>query len=53
MAPWEYENQTDAEREDTLQAIRQGLANVESGQTRPFAHFDRDFRQKHGLPPRE
>jgi hypothetical protein len=49
---WEYENQTDAEREDTLLAIRQGLADLEAGRVRPFEDFDREFRRKHGLPPR-
>lgn len=49
---WDYENQTDEEREATLAAIRQGLADVEASRVRPFAEFDREFRQKHGLPPR-
>jgi hypothetical protein len=40
-----YENQTDEEREDTLEAIRQGLADVEAGRVRPFEDFDREFRQ--------
>jgi hypothetical protein len=53
LAHWEYANQTEMERAETLQSIRQGLADVESGQTRPFADFDREFRQKRGLPPRE
>ncbi len=49
---WEYENQTDAEQEETLAAIRRGLADVEAGRTRPLEEFDREFRQKHGLTPR-
>ena len=52
LTRWEYENQTDEEREVTLQAIRQGLADVEAGRVRPFEDFDHEFRQKHGLPPR-
>jgi len=52
LARWEYENQTDLEREVALQAIRQGLADVDAGRVTPFEDFDRDFRQKHGLSPR-
>ena len=52
LVDWEYENQTEAEREATLQAIRQGLADVESGRVRPVEDFDREFREKHGLSPR-
>ena len=52
LVDWELENQTDEEREATVQAIRNGLADVEAGRTRPFAEFDREFRLKHGLSPR-
>jgi predicted transcriptional regulator len=52
LTHWEYENQTDEQREVTLQAIRQGLADVEAGRVRPFEDFDHEFRQKRGLPPR-
>ncbi len=52
LVNWEIENQTDEEREDTIRAIHQGLADVEAGRTRPLEDFDRDFRLKHGLPPR-
>jgi hypothetical protein len=52
IARWEYENESDEEREDALEAIRRGLADVDAGRTRPFEEFDRDFRSKHGLPPR-
>jgi hypothetical protein len=52
LTRWELENQTDAEREETLQGIREGLADVEVGRTRPFEEFDREFRSKHGLPSR-
>ena len=45
---WEYENLTAEEREDTLRAIRQGLADVDAGHTRPLEEFDREFRRKHG-----
>jgi hypothetical protein len=36
----------------TLRAIRQGFADVGARHTRPFEEFDREFRSKHGLPPR-
>lgn len=39
-------------REDVLEAIRQGLADVDAGRTRPIKDFDREFRAKRGLPPR-
>jgi hypothetical protein len=49
---WEAENQTDEEREETLKAIEQGLLDVAAGRARPFDDFDREFRSRHGLPPR-
>jgi len=52
LAYWEIENQTDQEREEIRQRIRDGLADVEAGRTRPFEEFDREFRTKHGLPSR-
>jgi predicted transcriptional regulator len=52
LTRWEYENRTDEERDVTLHAIRQGLADVEAGRVRPFDEFDHEFRQMHGLPPR-
>ncbi|MDR3620737.1 MAG: hypothetical protein P4L85_15400 [Paludisphaera borealis] len=52
LALWEIENQTDQEREETLEAIRRGFADLEAGRTRPFEEFDREIREKLGLPPR-
>jgi hypothetical protein len=52
LVEWELENQTDEEREATLRAIGEGLADVEAGRTRPFEEFDHEFRAKHGLPSR-
>ncbi len=49
LARWEYENQTDEEREDTLRAIREGLADVEAGRTPPAAEVVAELRQKFGL----
>ncbi len=52
LARWEYENSPEEEREETIQAIRQGFADIEAGRVRPIEDFDREFRQKHGLQPR-
>jgi hypothetical protein len=49
---WEYENGSEVERDETLQAIRQGLSDLDAGRTRPLEEFDREFRAKHGLPAR-
>ncbi len=50
LLSWEVENQTDEEREDTLQAIREGLADVEAGRTRPAEDVIRDLCRRHNLP---
>jgi hypothetical protein len=47
---WEVENQTDEQKEDTLQAIREGLADVQAGRMRPAEHLIRDLCRKHNLP---
>jgi hypothetical protein len=47
---WEIDNQTDEEREETLRAIRQGLADVEAGRTRPAEDVIRDLCRKYNLP---
>jgi hypothetical protein len=52
LSRWEYENETQAEQEETLQAIREGLDDMHAGRTRPFEDFDREFRERHRLPPR-
>jgi len=50
LARWEYVNSSEEEREETLQAIRRGFADLEAGRVRPAEDFVREFRQKHGLP---
>ena len=50
---WEYENSCEEEREETLKAIRRGLDDMYAGRTRPVEEFDREFRERYGLPPRE
>ena len=42
---WEHENATEAEREETREAIRQGLADMDAGHVRDFAELDREFRR--------
>jgi len=46
---WECENQSDQERDETLQAIRQGLADVEAGRVRPAREAITELRRKHNL----
>ena len=52
LARWDHENASDEEREETRAAIRRGLADIDAGRVRPFEEFDREFRTKHGIPPR-
>lgn len=49
---WEYENSPEEEREETLRAIQRGLDDMRDGRMRPFEEFDREFRERHGLPLR-
>jgi predicted transcriptional regulator len=51
LAHWEYENQTDEEREETLRSIRRGFADVEAGRVRPAREALEELRRKHNLPP--
>lgn len=37
------------EEQETLSAIRDGLADVAAGRTKSLEEFDRDFRQRHGI----
>lgn len=37
------------EEQDTLSAIREGLADVDAGRTKSLAEFERDIRQKFGF----
>jgi hypothetical protein len=47
---WELENQTHEDREETLQAIREGLADVDAGRTRPAEDVIRELCLKHNIP---
>ena len=48
---WDHENQTEEEREDTLEGIRQGFADIEAGRVRPAREALEELRRKHNLPP--
>jgi hypothetical protein len=50
LALWECENQTEAERAETLAAIREGLADVEAGRVRPAREAIAELRRKYNLP---
>lgn len=50
---WEYENQTEEERQGTLQAIQAGLDDMHAGRTRPAEDALRELCRKHGLPEPE
>jgi predicted transcriptional regulator len=51
LAHWEIENQSDEEREETLEAIRRGFADIEAGRVRPAREALEELRKKHNLPP--
>jgi hypothetical protein len=37
------------EQQETLAAIREGLADIEAGRTVSLEDFDSEFRQRHGI----
>lgn len=39
------------ERQQTLEAIREGLEDVESGRVKPLDEFLRDFESRHRIGP--
>jgi hypothetical protein len=43
---WRTENR---EYTDTVDAIREGLEDVEAGRVQPFEQFDREFRRQHDI----
>lgn len=40
------------EFEETCDAIREGMEDIEAGRCRPIDEFDAEFRKRNGLPPR-
>ena len=48
---WECENQTDADRADTVRAVREALDDMRAGDTgRPAREAVAELRRKHNLP---
>ncbi len=41
------------DREREVLAIQNGIDDMEAGRVRPFRDFDREFRQRNGLPATE
>ncbi len=50
LVNWEIENQTDQEREETLQAIQRGLDDMYAGRTVDAFEFVERMRQKFQQP---
>jgi hypothetical protein len=50
IARWAYENESDEERAEALEAIRRGLADVEAGKVMPAREAVIELRRKHNLP---
>ena len=38
------------DRLEAIEGIKRGLLDVEEGRTQPLAEFDREMRQKYGIP---
>ena len=49
LARWEYENESEEQRDETLDAIRRGFADIEAGRVRPAREAVADLRKKHNL----
>ncbi len=49
LARWEYENESEAERDETLNAIRRGFADLDAGRVRPARDAVAELRRKHNL----
>jgi hypothetical protein len=47
VARWEYENESPEEREATLEAIREGFADVDAGRVMPAREAVAELRRKH------
>ena len=46
---WRLQNPSVAEHEENVAAIRESLDAMDAGRMRPFAAFDAEFRQRHGI----
>lgn len=49
LARWEYETQTPEERKEALQAIRDSVKDMDTGESRPVHEVLAELRKKHGL----
>ncbi len=47
---WEYENASEEDHEETIEAIQRGLEDMYAGRTRPAEAALRELCRKHGLP---
>lgn len=51
---WRLQHVNEEDAEDDLEAIKEALADFDAGDRGiPIEEFDREFRKKHGLPPRK
>ena len=50
LARWEYQNESEEEREESLEAIRRGFADVAAGRAMPAREAVAELRRKHDLP---
>ena len=46
---WEYENSGEADKEETLAAIREGLEDLSAGRTRPAREVFEELRRKYDV----
>ncbi len=46
---WEYENSPEAEREETLAAVLEGLEDLKAGRTRPARDVLAELRRKYDI----
>jgi hypothetical protein len=49
MARWEYESESQEERDETLEATRRGFAAVEAERVMPGREAVAELRRKHNL----
>jgi predicted transcriptional regulator len=50
LAHWDFENASEAERQETIEAIRRGFADVAAGRVMPAREAVAELRRKHNLP---
>jgi hypothetical protein len=50
LARWEFENESQEEREEGLEALRRGLADADAGRVVPAREAIAELRRKYNLP---